>query len=50
VLANLAKPRDDFDAYGSGGFYDAVAVRSGTVSKKYLALDHGMVVAALDNH
>ena len=26
----------DFDAYGPGGFYDAVAVRSGTVSQRYL--------------
>ncbi|MBL0749736.1 glucoamylase family protein [Nocardioides baculatus] len=49
ALANLAKLRENFDAYGPGGFYDAVAVRSGTVSKKYLALDQGMVVAALGN-
>ncbi len=41
-------PRD-FDAYGPGGFYDAVAVRSGTVSKRYLSLDQGMVMAALGN-
>jgi hypothetical protein len=49
ALANLRKLRQDFDAYGRGGFYDAVAVRSGTVSKKYLALDQGMVIAALGN-
>ena len=30
-------------------FYDAVAVRSGQVSKKYLALDQGMIMAALGN-
>ncbi|GAB3199849.1 hypothetical protein GCM10027062_17640 [Nocardioides hungaricus] len=45
-LANLAR---DFDAYGRGGFYDAIAVRSGDVSKRYLSLDQGMVMAALGN-
>ena len=49
ALANLAKLRAHFDAYGPGGFYDAVAVRSGQVSKHYLALDQGMIMAALGN-
>lgn len=49
ALANLAALREDFDAYGPGGFYDAIATRSGTVSREYLALDQGMVVAALGN-
>ncbi len=49
ALANLAKIARDFDAYGEGGFYDAVAVRSGQVSKHYLSLDQGMVMAALGN-
>ncbi|HRI96520.1 MAG TPA: glucoamylase family protein [Nocardioides sp.] len=49
ALANLAALKRDFDAYGPGGFYDAVAVGSGTVSKKYLALDQGMIIAALGN-
>ncbi len=49
ALANLARLRHDFDAYGPGGFYDAIAVRSGTVSKRYLALDQGMIMAALGN-
>ena len=35
--------------YGPGGFYDAVEVRSGTVSRYYLALDQGMIMAALAN-
>lgn len=48
-LANLAKLTRHFDAYGKGGFYDAVAVRSGQVSKHYLSLDQGMVMAALGN-
>ncbi len=49
AITNLQRIRDDFDAYGSGGFYDAVAVRSGQVSKRYLALDQGMIMAALGN-
>jgi hypothetical protein len=49
ALRNLAKIARDFDAYGKGGFYDAVAVRSGQVSKRYLSLDQGMVMAALGN-
>ena len=48
-LANLAKLRSHFDAYGPGGFYDAVDVTSGQVSQRYLSLDQGMVMAALGN-
>jgi hypothetical protein len=48
-LAELAKLRAQFDIYGPGGFYDSVAVRSGTVAKRYLALDQGMIMAALGN-
>lgn len=49
ALANLARLRADFDAYGPGGFYDAIGTRSGQVSKRYLSLDQGMVMAALGN-
>lgn len=49
ALENLANLREDFESYGPGGFYDAVAVGSGTVSKRYLSLDQGMVMAALGN-
>jgi hypothetical protein len=49
AIDNLAKIRANFDAYGPGGFYDSVAVRSGAVSKWYLALDQGMAMAALGN-
>ena len=49
AVVNLQRLRDDFDAYGPGGFYDAVAVRSGQVSRRYLALDQGMIMAALGN-
>ena len=48
-LENLANLRQDFDAYGPGGFYDAIDVGTGTVSKRYLSLDQGMVMAALGN-
>ncbi len=49
ALANLANLRSDFDAYGAGGFYDAINVTTGQVSKRYLSLDQGMVMAALGN-
>ena len=48
-LENLANLAQDFDAYGPGGFYDAIDVGTGTVSKRYLSLDQGMVMAALGN-
>ncbi|HET8683448.1 MAG TPA: glucoamylase family protein [Micromonosporaceae bacterium] len=48
-LAELARLRSQFDIYGPGGFYDAVAVRSGKVAKRYLALDQGMIMAVLGN-
>lgn len=49
AMENLANLRADFDAYGPGGFYDAIAVGSGTVSQRYLSLDQGMAMAALGN-
>jgi hypothetical protein len=49
ALANLAKLRRNFDAYGTGGFYDAIDVVTGKVSRFYLALDQGMIMAAIAN-
>jgi hypothetical protein len=49
ALDNLAKLRRDFDIYGEGGFFDAVNVDNGQVSRYWLALDQGMVMAALGN-
>jgi hypothetical protein len=49
ALANLAKLRGNFDAYGPGGFYDSVNVTSGQVAKRYLSLDQGMIMGALGN-
>ena len=49
AMDNLANIKADFDAYGPGGFYDAVAVRSGTMSARHLALDQSMIMAAIGN-
>lgn len=49
ALANLARMRTELGAYGPGGFYDSVAVRSGTVAERYLSLDQGMIMAAIGN-
>ena len=48
ALANLAKLRRDFAVYGPEGFFDAVNVQTGEVARHWLALDQGMVMAALD--
>src|SRR5665647_1250888 len=45
----LVKGQVPLGAYGPGGFYDSVAVRSGTVAERYLSLDQGMVMAAIGN-
>lgn len=49
AVANLAKMERELDVYGDGGFYDAVAVGSGTVAKRYLSLDQAMVLGAIGN-
>ena len=49
VLANLAHLENDLGAYGPGGFYDSVAVGSGTVAERYLSLDQSMIMAAIGN-
>ena len=49
ALENLANLREDFGAYGWGGFYDAIDVTTGTQSKYYLALDQGMIMPAIAN-
>lgn len=58
-LAMHHEPRQAYDAlidlerrhgcYGPGGFYDAVAVGSGTVAERYLSLDQAMVLGSLGN-
>jgi len=49
ALDDLARLRADFDSYGPGGFYDAIAVGSSTVASRYLALDQSMIMAAIGN-
>lgn len=46
---NLTGIERDLGAYGRGGFFDAVAVGSGTVARRYLSLDQAMVLGALGN-
>ncbi|HYI56532.1 MAG TPA: glucoamylase family protein, partial [Microlunatus sp.] len=46
---NLVKLTRNFDAYGEGGFYDAIAVKSGKVAKRYLSLDQAMVMGSIGN-
>jgi hypothetical protein len=49
AFVNLSRLEDNLDAYGPGGFYDAIAVGSGTVAKRYLSLDQAMVMGAIGN-
>lgn len=49
ALENLASLRQDFHAYSWGGFYDAIDVTTGKIAKEYLALDQGMIMAAIGN-
>ncbi len=50
ALANLAKLKANFpQAYGSGGFFDSVNVKTGQVARFYLALDQGMIMVAIAN-
>ena len=49
-IANLANLERDFPGmYGAWGFRDSVNVGTGTVSDAYLALDQGIVMAAIGN-
>jgi putative glucoamylase/uncharacterized protein DUF3131 len=50
ALANLAALKADFPGlYGKGGFKDTVNTGTGQVADRYLALDQGMVIAAIAN-
>ena len=44
---NLLRIQYDLDAYGRGGFFDAVAVKAGTVARRYLSLDQAMIMGAI---
>jgi putative glucoamylase/uncharacterized protein DUF3131 len=49
TLENLANLARDFEIYTTWGFRDSVNVDTGVVSPYYLALDQGMIMAALGN-
>ncbi len=50
ALTNLANLKADFPGlYGPGGFKDSVNVETGQFADRYLALDQGMVIAAIAN-
>lgn len=47
---NIKKMISDYEIYGEYGPYDSFGVKSGKVSYKYLALDQGMLLVALNNY
>jgi hypothetical protein len=49
AIDNLRRIETRLGAYGDGGFYDSVAVRSGTIARRYLSLDQAMVMGAIGN-
>jgi hypothetical protein len=49
VMENLANLEADFDIYDRWGFRDSVNVDTGFVSGFYLALDQGIIMAAIGN-
>jgi len=50
VVKNLRKLIELYDIYGEYGFYDSVTVETGLVAMKYLALDQGMILVAINNY
>lgn len=50
VIKNFRKLIELYDIYGEYGFYDSVNVKTGVVSRRYLALDQGMLFIALTNY
>jgi hypothetical protein len=49
AYANLVKLQHHYEGYGDGGFFDAIASKSGTVAKRYLSLDQAMIMGAVGN-
>lgn len=49
ATSNLIRIQQHLDAYGEGGFFDAVAVRSGDMARRHLSLDQAMIMGALSN-
>jgi hypothetical protein len=49
TLANLQGLQDNFDCYGKWGFWDAINLNTGHIARSILALDQGMILAAITN-
>ena len=49
AITNLRSLAENFPIYGPDGFYDSLNVSTGRVSACLLALDNGMIMAALAN-
>lgn len=49
AFTNLVGIQDQLKAYGAGGFFDAVATKSGTIARRYLSLDQAMVMGSIGN-
>lgn len=50
VIQNIRKMISEYTMYGEYGLYDAVNPTTKQVSHRYLALDQGMILIALDNY
>lgn len=50
VIDNLRRMLEFYEVYGEYGLYDSINVRTGEVSTQYLALDQGMILAAIANY
>lgn len=50
VIDNLREMLRNYEIYGEYGFYDSINVRNGRVNTQYLALDQGMILAAIANY
>ncbi|MBL8024627.1 MAG: DUF3131 domain-containing protein [Elusimicrobia bacterium] len=50
AIENIRKLARIQGLYGEYGFYDSVDVKTGKTSPRYLALDQGMTLIAIDNH
>ena len=50
VIENIRQLLKHYPIYGEYGLYDAVDVKSGRVAYRYLALDQGMILIAINNY
>lgn len=50
VIKNIRKMLELYPTYGEYGLYDSVNILQNKVSYRYMALDQGMILVALNNH